>query len=64
MPELKTAVIILGIIVGFCLFLLLGGYFGKKLEVFRVVIGAAIVAIIVIIIFAIYSAWYLLTQQA
>ena len=62
MPELRTAVIILGIIVGFCLILLVGSYLGKKLEVFRVVIGAAIVAIIVIIIFAIYSAWYLITQ--
>ena len=61
---MNNLLLILGIIVGFCLFLLLGGYFGKKLEVFRVVIGAAIVAIIVIIIFAIYSAWYLLTQQA
>jgi hypothetical protein len=64
MPGLRSAVIILGIIVGFCLLSLLGGYFGKKLEVFRVVIGAAVVAIVVIIIFAIYSAWYLLTQQA
>ena len=64
MPDLKTAVIILGIIVGCCLSLLLGGYFGKKLEVFRVAIGAGIVALIVIVIFAIYSAWYLLTHQA
>ncbi len=64
MPDLKTAVIILGIIVGCCLLLILGGYFGKKLEVFRVAVGAGVVALIVVVIFAIYSAWYLLTHQA
>lgn len=64
MQDLKSAVILLGIIVGCCLLLVLGGYFGKKLEVFRVVIGAGIVALVAIIIFAIYSAWYLLTHQA
>lgn len=63
MTDLKIAVIILGIVVGCCLLLIFGGYFGKKLEVFRVVIGTGIVALIAIIIFAVYSAWYLLTHQ-
>jgi hypothetical protein len=63
MPDLKTAVIILGIIIGGCLLLSLGGYLGKKLEVFRVAIGAGIIALAAIIIFAIYSAWYLITKQ-
>jgi len=63
MPDLKTAVILLGIIVGACALLSLGGYFGKKVEVFRVIIGAGIVALAAIILFAIYSAWYLITKQ-
>jgi multisubunit Na+/H+ antiporter MnhE subunit len=64
MTDLKTAVIILGIIVGCCLLLIVGGYFGKKLEVFRIVIGTGIIALIAIIVFAVYSAWYLLAHQA
>jgi multisubunit Na+/H+ antiporter MnhE subunit len=64
MPDLKTSVMILGAIIGCCLLLCIGGYFGKKLEVFRVAIGAGIIAIIAIVIFAIYVAWYSLTKQA
>lgn len=63
MPDLKIAVIILGAIIGSCILLSLGGYFGKKLEVFRVAIGAGIIAVVAILIFAIYSAWYLITKQ-
>ena len=63
MPDMKTAVILLGVIIGACALLSLGGYFGKKVEVFRVVIGAGIVAIVAIIIFAIYSAWVLITNK-
>ncbi len=63
MPDMKTAVILLGAIVGACALLCLGGYFGKKVEVFRVIIGAGIVALVAIVIFAIYSAWYLITKQ-
>lgn len=63
MPDLKIAVIILGAVIGSCIFLSLGGYFGKKLEVFRVAIGAGIIAVAAIVIFAIYSAWYLITKQ-
>ena len=62
MALVRTAVMYLGIVVGFCLLLVLGGYFAKKLEVYRVVIGAGIVALVAIVIFAIYSAWYTLTQ--
>jgi hypothetical protein len=62
MTLIKNAVMYLGITVGCCLLLMLGGYFAKKLEVYRIVIGAGIVALIAIVIFAIYSAWYTLTQ--
>lgn len=63
MPDLRTAVIILGIIIGACALLSIGGYWGKKLEVYRVAIGAGIIALITIIIFVVYSAWYLLTKH-
>jgi hypothetical protein len=64
MPDLKTSVIILWAIIGCCLLLGIGGYFGKKLEVFRVAIGAGIIAIIAVVIFVIYIAWYSITKQA
>lgn len=63
MPDLRTAVIILGAILGCCLLLYIGGYLGKKIEVFRVAIGAGILALITIVLFVIYSAWYLITKQ-
>jgi hypothetical protein len=63
MPDLKTTLLILGIILGCCLFLSIGGYFGKKLEVFRVVIFAVIVALVAIVIFVIYSAVFLLSSK-
>ena len=62
MTDLKTAMTILGMILGCCLFLTLGGYFGKKAEVFRVVIFAGVVALIAIVIFVIYTAWFLITK--
>jgi multisubunit Na+/H+ antiporter MnhE subunit len=63
MPDMKTAVILLGVIVGGCALLCLGGYFGKRVEVFRVLIAAGIIALVAIVIFALYSAWYLVTKQ-
>jgi hypothetical protein len=63
MPDLKTALIILGIILGCCLCMVAGGYFGKKLEVFRVVMFSGILALLAIVAFVIYSAVYLLTSK-
>lgn len=63
MPDLKTAVIILLIIIGACALACLGGYFGKKFEVFRVAIGAGIIALITIILFVIFIVWRVITNQ-
>lgn len=63
MLDLKTAITILGIIVASCALLALGGYFGKKAEVFRVVIFCGIVVLVAIIAFVIYSAVFLLTKH-
>lgn len=63
MPDLKTAVTILLVIIGACVMASFGGYVGKKLEVFKVVTGAAIVALITIILFVIFIVWRVVTNQ-
>lgn len=63
MPDLKTALVILGLILGCCICMAIGGYFGKKFEVFRVVMFSMIVAGAAIVIFVIYSAIFLLSSK-
>jgi hypothetical protein len=63
MPDMKTALIILGIILGCCACMVIGGYFGKKLEVFRVVMFSGILALIAIVVFVVYSAVFLLSSK-
>jgi hypothetical protein len=57
MPEPKLVTYILCAVIGLCLMLALGGILGKKFEVFRIVIFAAAVALITVVIFAIYFAY-------
>lgn len=57
MPDPKTITYIFAIILLSCLVLSLGGFLGKKFEVFRVVIFAAAVALVTIVVFAIYFAY-------
>ncbi len=57
MPDPKTVTYIFAIILLSCLVLPLGGFLGKKFEVFRVVIFAAAVALVTIVVFAIYFAY-------
>jgi hypothetical protein len=61
--DLKTALTIMGIILGAMALLALGGFFGKRAEVFRVAITSGIVVLVAIVIFVIYSAVFLLTGQ-
>jgi hypothetical protein len=63
MLDLKTAVIILLIILGACIMASFGGYIGKKVEVYRIVIGASIIALIAIIGFVIFIVWRVVTNQ-
>ena len=53
----KTITYIFAIILLSCLVLSLGGFLGKKFEVFRVIIFAAAVALVTIVVFAIYFAY-------
>ncbi|MCX5996578.1 MAG: hypothetical protein NTV42_02955 [Chloroflexi bacterium] len=57
MPDPKTVTYIFAIILLSCLVLSLGGFLGKKFEVFRIVIFAAAVALVTIVVFAIYFAY-------
>jgi len=57
MPDPKTVTYIFAIILLSCLVMSLGGFLGKKFEVFRVVIFAAAVALVTIVVFAIYFAY-------
>jgi lysylphosphatidylglycerol synthetase-like protein (DUF2156 family) len=55
--PVKNALLLIGIIVACCIFLAAGGYLGKKIEVFRVVIASGIIVLLAIIIFLIYLAY-------
>jgi len=57
MPDPKTITYIFAIILLSCLVLSLGGFLGKKFEVFRIVIFAVAVALVTIVVFAIYFAY-------
>jgi hypothetical protein len=57
MPDPKLMTYIFSAILGACVMLALGGFLGKKFKVFRVVIFAAAIALVTIVIFAIYFAY-------
>ena len=63
MPDPKTITYIFAIILLSCLVLSLGGFLGKKFEVFRVVIFSAAVALVTIVVFAIYFAYLGISGQ-
>lgn len=57
MPDPKLMTYIFIGLLGACFMLALGGFLGKKFQVFRVVIFGAAVALLTIVIFAIYFAY-------
>jgi hypothetical protein len=52
----RTGIIILGAVVACCALLALGGYLGRKVEVFRVAISCGIIIILAFIVFLIFIA--------
>lgn len=64
MMDLKTAISILGIVVGLCIILSIGGLLSNKNiqpgKIYRTMI---ILACIGVVVYLIYSAWYLLSGQ-
>jgi hypothetical protein len=57
LSAVKDALLIVGVIVAACALMTVGGYFGKKAEVFRVVFTMGIVALLAIIVFLVYLAY-------
>lgn len=57
MPDPKTVTYIFTVVLLSCLVLSLGGFLGKKFEVFRIVVFSAAVAIVTVVAFAIYFAY-------
>ncbi len=56
MPDPKMVTYVFAIVLLSCLVLSLGGFLGRKFEVFRVVIFSAAVALLALVVFAIYFA--------
>ena len=63
MPDPKLITYIFIGVISACLMLAMGGFLGKKFQVFRVVIFAAAVALLTIIVFAIYFAYLAITGK-
>jgi hypothetical protein len=61
MPGLNIAVTILGVTLGCCLLLLLGAFYAKRTNLDSLLKSMGIIAIITIILYVIYVAWYTLT---
>jgi hypothetical protein len=57
MPDPKTITYIFAAVLLSCLVLSLGGFLGHKFQVFRVVIFATAVAVVTVVVFAIYFAF-------
>jgi len=61
MPNAQSLALILFSILGFCIFLALGAFIGKKTSPGRVVTFAGVIALIAMVGFAMYSAYYFIT---
>jgi hypothetical protein len=57
MPDPKIVTYIFAVVLLSCLVLSLGGFLGNKFQVFRVVILAVAVAVVTVVVFAIYFAF-------
>ncbi len=57
MPDPKLVTYIFATVLLSCLVLSLGSFLGQKFEVFRVVIFSAAVALVTVVVFAIYFAY-------
>ncbi len=63
MPDLISAVSILGIVIFCCILLSLGAFWGKKITVPKLAKGVGIVALVAIVLYVIYVAVFLLLGQ-
>jgi hypothetical protein len=61
MPNAQSLAVILFSILGFCIFLALGAFVGKKTDPGKVVTFAGVIALIAVVCYAMYSAYYFIT---
>ncbi len=61
MPNAQSLALILFSILGFCIFLALGAFIGKKTSPGKVVTFAGVIALVAMVCFAMYSAYYFIT---
>jgi len=61
MPNAQSLALILFSILGFCIFLALGAFIGKKTSPGKVVTFAGVIALVAVVGFAMYSAYYFIT---
>ncbi|MFA5078445.1 MAG: hypothetical protein WC541_03055 [Dehalococcoidia bacterium] len=61
MPNAQSLALILFSILGFCVFLALGAFIGKKTSPGKVVTFAGVIALVAVVGFAMYSAYYFIT---
>jgi hypothetical protein len=61
MPNAQSLAVILFSILGFCIFLALGAFAGKKTTPGKVVTFAGVIALVAVVCYAMYSAYYFIT---
>jgi len=64
MPNAQSLATILFCILGFCAFLALGAFVGKKTSPGQLVTFAGVVALIAVVGFAVFAAYYFITQAS
>lgn len=61
MPNAQSLAMVLFSILGFCIFLALGAFLGKKVEPGKLVTFAGVIALIAVVCFAVYAAYHFIT---
>jgi hypothetical protein len=61
MPTAQSLAVVLFSILGFCVFLALGAFVGKKAGPGKLVTFAGVIALIAVVCYAVYSAYYFIT---
>ena len=61
MPNAQSLATVLFCILGFCVFLALGAFIGKKTSPGQLVTFAGVVALIAVVGFAVFSAYYFIS---
>ena len=61
MPDSQSLAVILFSILGFCVCLALGAFIGKKSSPGKLVTFAGVIALVAVVCFAVYSAYYFIS---